>query len=186
MKPLITFALLMLSGVSLAAQPAKIIVLRHGEEGENGSKESLSLKGQERAMALVPMLTQTPGLIPNNTQVVMFATRISRHATNNHTHETLEPLASQLGLKINAPYANSDSESLARHVLTSPEYKDKTILICWTHTHIPDLLVALGVPSERKPWPKETYDRYVVVTYRDGAARMVNLPQRLLFGDSRR
>jgi hypothetical protein len=185
MKPFINFFLFMLTVASLAAQPAKIIVFRHAEEAADGSKESLSIRGQERAMALVPMLTQTPGLIPNNTQVVMFATKISRHTTNNHTHETLEPLACQLGLKIDAPYANSDSESLARHILTSPAYKDKTVLICWTHSHIPELLVALGITSERKPWPKEAYDRLIVVTYSEGAARMVNLPQKLLFGDSR-
>ena len=108
MKPFINFFLFMLTVASLAAQPAKIIVFRHAEEAADGSKESLSIRGQERAMALVPMLTQTPELIAGNTPLMLFATKISRHTTNNHTHETLEPLASQLGLKIDAPYANSE------------------------------------------------------------------------------
>jgi hypothetical protein len=186
MKPLINFFLFMLTVASLAAQPAKIIVFRHAEEAADGSKESLSLRGQERAMALVPMLTRTPELIARNTPLMLFATKISRHTTNNHTHETLEPLASQLGLKINAPYANSDYQALARHILTSATCKDKTILICWTHSSIPGLLVALGVSPEPEPWPKGVYDRLLVITYDRGTARMVNLPQKLLFGDSPR
>lgn len=184
MKPHINFFLLMLTVASLSAQPARILVIRHAEEAADGSKESLSLRGQERAMALVPMLTGTPELIARDTPLSLFATKISKHTTNNHTHETLEPLASQLGLKINAPYANSDCQTLARHILTSAAFKDKTILICWTHTHIPELLAALGVSPEPEPWPKGVYDRLLVITYERGTARMVNLPQKLLFGDS--
>jgi hypothetical protein len=184
MKPLINFFVFMLTVASLSAQPAKIIVFRHAEESADGSKESLSLRGQERAMALVPMLTGTPELIARNTPLLLFATKISKYSTNNHTHETLEPLASQLGLKIKAPHANSDYQELARHILTSAACKDKTILICWTHSCIPGLMAALGVTSEPEPWPKGVYDRLLVITYDRGTARMVNLPQKLLFGDS--
>jgi len=100
MKPLITLVLFMLAVASLAAQPAKIIVFRHAEEPADGSKESLSLRDRERSMALVPMLIRTPELLARNTPLALFATKSSRHATNNHTRETLEPLASQLGLKM--------------------------------------------------------------------------------------
>jgi hypothetical protein len=133
---------------------------------------------------LVPMLTGTPELIARNAPLLLYATKISKHSTNNHTHETLEPLAAQLGLKIRAPHANSDYEALARQILTSATCKDKTILICWTHSCMPGLLAALGVTSETGPWPKGVYDRLLVVTYDRGTARMVNLPQKLLFGDS--
>jgi hypothetical protein len=184
MKPLINFFLFMLTVASLSAQPARIVVFRHAEEAADGSKESLSLRGQERAMALVPMLTQTRELIAGNTPLLLYATKISKHATNNHTHETLEPLAAQLELKIRAPYANSDYQALARHILTGAACKDKTILVCWNHTCIPGLLAALGVNPEPEPWPKGVYDRLLVITYDRGTARMVNLPQKLLFGDS--
>jgi hypothetical protein len=184
MKQFIQFALFMLAVVTLPAQPAKIIVFRHAEEAADGSKESLSLRGQERAAALVPMLTGTPELIGKNAPLVLYATKISKQTTNNHTHETLEPLASQLGLKIRAPYANSDYEALARHILRSAVCKDKTILICWTHTCIPGLLTALGVNPESGPWPKGVYDRLLVISYDRGVARMANLPQKLLYGDS--
>ena len=186
MKSHLAFALFMLTAVALPAQPAKIVVLRHAEESEDGSKESLSLKGQERAMALVPMLTRTPEFLGGESRVMLFATRLSPHAANNHTHETLQPLASQLGLKINTPYSNSDYEALARYVLTSDTCKEKTIVICWTHSHLSGLLLALGVKPEPEPWSKRVYDRLVVVTYNQGTARMINLPQKLLFGDSRR
>ena len=185
-KLLITFALFLLAVASLPAQPAKIILFRHAEEAEDGSKESLSRRGQERAMALVPMLTHTPEFLAGDARAVLFATKLSPHATDNHTHETLQPLASQLGLKINAPYANSDYQALARYLLTSDTCKEKTIVICWTHSHIAGLLLALGVKPEPEPWSKRVYDRLVVVIYDQGTARMINLPQKLLFGDSRR
>jgi len=186
MKALVILCLFLLTAGSLAAQPGRVIVLRHAEDASDGSKESLSLRGQERAMALVPLLTRTPELIAGNSEVVLFATKVSRHASNNHTHETLEPLASRLGLKINAPYGNSDYQTLARYILTSAECKDKTILICWTHSYLPGLLVELGVKPEPEAWPKGVYDRVVVITYDRGTAKMVNLPQRLLFGDKPR
>ena len=185
MKPLTTFALLLLTVVALPAQPAKIIVFRHAEEAEDGSKESLSLKGQERALALVPLLTRAPEFLAGDPRPVLFATKLSPRGTNNHTHVTLEPLAAQLGLKIEAPYSTSDYQALARYVLSSDTCKERAVVICWTHSHLSGLLHALGVTPEPESWSKKVYDRLVVVTYHKETARMVNLPQKLLFGDSR-
>ena len=135
-------------------------------------------------MALVPFLTRTPGLIDTNRQAVLFATKLSKHATDNHTHETLKPLASELRVKINKPYAASEYQALAHDILTGAAFKDKLVVICWTHTYLPALVNALGVSSGPAAWDKDLYDRVLVITYADGKARMVNLPQRLLLGDS--
>src|SRR3974377_493313 len=110
---------LALMAAPVSAQPAKVIILRHAEKPADESKESLSIQRQERAIALVPLLTQTPELIGTNRAVALFATRISERSTNNHTHETLEPLAARLGLKIRAPFANSEYQALAERVLMS-------------------------------------------------------------------
>src|SRR5579872_4415780 len=165
MKPFILLVLSLMMVLSVPAQPARIILLRHAEKQLDEDKAGLSLRGQERAMALVPFLTRTPELIDKGLPVALFATRISRRGTDNHTHETLAPLAAQLGLKIKAPYAASDYQALAHQLLTDAAYQDKTVLICWTHTQIPGLVAALGISPEPPPWDKRVFDRVLLITY---------------------
>ena len=184
MKALIFCALFIFAVFSAAAQPAKIIIIRHAEKPPDDSKESLSLKGQERAMALVPYLTEMLGAKDKATLPFLFATKIGRKKPDNHTHETLAPLARQLGARIRAPYANSEYEALARELLTDRAYEGRTVLICWTHTRIPGLASALGVSPELPAWDENVFDRALVVTFEGGKAKMENLPQKLLYGDS--
>ncbi|HEX4647031.1 MAG TPA: hypothetical protein VH598_15620 [Verrucomicrobiae bacterium] len=89
-----------------------------------------------------------------------------------------------MGIKIRAPYANSEFEALARDLLSDRIYEGRTILVCWTHTRLPDLAKALGVAPEPPPWGENVFDRVLVVTFAGGKARMENLPQKLLYGDS--
>lgn len=184
MKALFFCALFIFAVFSAAAQPAKIIIIRHAEKPPDDSKESLSLKGQERAMALVPYLTEMLGARDKASLPFLFATKIGRKKPDNHTHETLEPLSRQLGIRIRAPYANSEYEALARELLTERVYAGRTVLVCWTHTRIPDLVKALGVNLKLPAWDENVFDRALVVTFEGGKAKMENLPQKLLYGDS--
>jgi hypothetical protein len=63
MKLRILWALLGLIILGLAAvalaQPAQVLIIRHAEKPREISAVNLTLKGQERAMALVPFFTQT-------------------------------------------------------------------------------------------------------------------------------
>ena len=58
------------------AQPAQVLIIRHAEKSPQGSAVSLSIKGQERAMAFVPFFTQTPELIYQGLPTALFATKI--------------------------------------------------------------------------------------------------------------
>ncbi len=182
MKRLLFLAFFVTS-VSIHAQPAKIIILRHSEKLA-GEDEGLSLKGEERAAALVPYLTKTPGLVESKESTVVFATRIGEEKTDNHTHETMEPLAAALGLKIKAPFANSQFQALAKFITTDPSCKGKTVVVCWTHAYIPKLVAGLGIQSKLEDWDKLVFDRLLVITGEPGNFKMVNSPQRLMFGDS--
>jgi hypothetical protein len=184
MKALVFCALFIFAVFSAAAQPAKIIIIRHAEKPPDDNKGSLSLKGQERAMALVPFLTEMLGAKDKSSPPFLFATKIGRKKPDNHTHETLGPLARQLGTRIRAPYANSEYEALARELLSDRVYEGRTVLICWTHTHLPELVKALGVSPELPAWDENVFDRVLVVTFEGGKAKMENLPQKLLYGDS--
>jgi len=178
--------LLALACLTASAQPQRILLLRHAEKPSDDNKATLSLRGQQRAKAVVSFLTQTPGLIDKDAQVVLFATHFGKKVRDNHTHETLAPLARQLHLKIQSPYENTSYAALARHVLKSPECKGKVVVVCWDHEHLSELAAALGVRPEAPKWKGSVFDRVWVLTPKNGAMQMEDLPQKLLHGDSKR
>jgi hypothetical protein len=181
---LVTLAASVLAGPPALAQPAQVLIIRHGEKRPERSAVSLSLKGQERAMALVPFLTQTLGLLSHGLPVALFATKIAPNDPSHCTLDTLTPLSYYLKLPIQAHYVNKDYPWLAQEIMTDPAYEDMSVLICWDHRYIPKLAVALGVHPEPPKWPEKVFDRILVITFKGGKASLVNLPQRLLFGDS--
>ena len=83
-----------------------------------------------------------------------------------------------------AHYAEWDYADLAQEILTNLKYERKTVIICWDRKYIPGLAAALGVNPQPYPWPENAFDRVWIITYRDGRASLVNMPQRLLFGDA--
>jgi hypothetical protein len=167
------------------AQPAQILLIRHGEKPPEKAAVHLSLKGRERAMALVPFLTETPDLLRSGLPVALFATRIAPDDPSHRTHETIQPLAQSLKLPIQAPQVNREYSQLAQEILTRPEYQGKTVLICWDHTYIPQLAGALGVKPQPPRWHGAVFDRVFIISPTGaGAATLIDLPQRLLFGDS--
>jgi hypothetical protein len=166
------------------AQPSQVLIIRHAETPPEKGHEDLSIKGQERAMAFVPFFTQTPELVYQGLPVALFATRPVPGDLNQYTLETITPLSNRLKVLIDAHYAKGDIAGLAQEILTNPKYKRKMVLICWDHEYIPRLAAALGVFPQIPAWPAHVFDRVLVITYRDGQASLVNMPQRLLFGDS--
>ena len=171
--------------VSIAmAQPGQILIIRHAEQPAGRGPFNLSLKGQERAMAYAPFFTQTPELIYCGLPVALFATRIGPGDFSQSALETLTPLANHLRLLVDAHYDKRDYADLAQEVLTNLKYHRKTVLICWDRKYIPKLATALGVFPEPPPWPQNVFDRVWRITYRRGQASLVNMPQRLLFGDA--
>ena len=189
MKRYVLWVLLGLTVLGLAAseapaQPAQVFIIRHGEKGPGMSAVSLSLKGQERAAALVPFFTQTPELVYQGLPSALFATKIIPGDLSHCALETLNPLSERLRLLTNAHYGKKDYADLAQEVLTNLRYQKKTVLICWDYEYIPRLAAALGVWPEPPKWPEEVFDRVLIITYRGGQASLVNMPQRLMFGDS--
>lgn len=169
------------------AQPAQIILIRHAEKPDDPEDIHLTLKGRERAMALVPYLTETPELLTNGLPVALFATAAIKSSHSLRPQETVEPLSKRLKLPIHSSFLNKEYAALARHILTNPEYRGKTVVICWVHDYIPELVEALGVrQAARKKWKSGSFDRTYLIIYRNNATTLLDMPQKLLFGDSSR
>lgn len=169
--------------------PRQVLVLRHAEKPGHPSVDaesdgrSLSARGFARAGALAPHLPDAFGR-PRH----LFATQASKHS--NRPVETITPLAKALGLEINDKHADDDYERLAAHILGHPRYAGEVILVCWHHGKIPALTERLGGEPPQDPWPEAVFDRIWVIDYPDAAGGphrlpVKNLPQRLLFGDTR-
>ena len=181
---LLGMTILFLAAAMAQAQPALVLIIRHAEQPHERTAFSLSVKGQERAMAFVPFFTQTPELVYQGLPTSLFAAKIGPGEFIHRTLETITPLSNHLRVLADAHYAKWNYADLAQEVLTNLKYERKTVLICWDHEYIPRLAAALGVYPQPPSWPENVFDRVWIITYRGGQASLVNMPQRLLFGDA--
>ena len=178
MKRLV-FLILLLSVPAVFAQPAQIILIRHAEKPDDKDDPHLTAKGREHARALVNYVTHTPELLTNGTPAALFATHATAHDRSLRPHETLEPLAKELKLKIQTPVLAKDYAALAKQILGNRKFQGRTVLICWTHTEITQLAAALGVKPEPKEWKAGDFDRVLLISYHDGKAGLSELNQKL-------
>jgi hypothetical protein len=142
---------------------AVILVIRHAEKAEIGN--DLSPKGVERARAYVRyfetfQMDGKPLKLDS-----LFAARDSKHS--NRPRLTLEPLSRALNVPLDCNFKDKEPEALARELESTPH--GRTILICWHHDQIPDLLRALGAdPGALLPegrWPGSVYGWVIELRY---------------------
>lgn len=177
------FLMVFWCGVALA-MPAQVIVIRHGEKPPVG--DNLTVKGQERAEALVPYFLNTPALTQYGPPIAIYAEAPNDGVTATRAMETCSPLAKALGIPVLTPYTRDQYVPLAQDILNNPQYSGKMVLICWEHKNIPPLVNALGIQPMPAPWAGNVFDRTLVLTYRpDGKiVSFQSLPQQLMYGDS--
>ena len=176
-------ALLLAVTPVLQARPAEIILLRHAEKPADDHNPSLSPRGVERAQALPSLLTNLPAFSSHGLPVAVFAPHSTTHGHARRAEETITPLARELHLRVLTPYAAADHARLVKDILANPALDDKTVVICWEHDHLPQLAHELGVPKPPN-WSGGTFDRLWVVSTKGEKARLRDLPQHLLPGDS--
>ena len=97
--------------------------------------------------------------------------------------ETIKPLAHALGVPIDERFSDREYAALAKELLSNPEYTGKTIVVCWHHGTMPELVAALGVRSPPARWPKSQYDHVWSITFDANGAHLADLRQQLLPGD---
>jgi len=142
---------------------ATVLIIRHAETPEIG--KHLSSAGVRRAHAYVGYfeslrVASRPVKIDH-----LFAARESKNS--DRPRETLLPLSNSLRKKIHTNFDLSESQELFEKVRRS--YSGQTVLICWHHGEIPDLLKTLGAdPRALLPkgkWPDDVFGWLVVLQY---------------------
>lgn len=172
-------------GVAAQSQPAQIILLRHAEKPDDDLSDHLSSRGGDRARALVGMFTNSPALTAHGRPAVLYIPRQTRDRTSLRPYQTLQPLAQELRLSIHAPYPAKDYKELAQLIRKSPDLNGKVVVICWVHDYLPELAQAFGVKPKQTKWKNSQFDRVWSITFKDGKARLEDIPQLLLSGDSK-
>lgn len=168
---------------ALDAKPAQVILIRHGEKPPEG--ENLSVKGYERAAALVPFFLKTQNLLPFGSPVAIYATKANKQDKSNRTQQTVAPLAQELNLKVKADYIATEYALAANEIVDNPNFEGKTVLVCWEHHNIPPFIQELGVKAALPKWNGDVYDQLWIVTYKtDGKVEFSIQNQALLYGDT--
>ncbi len=166
---------------------SNIILIRHGEKPLNQAETGLSVAGQARSMAYTVYFQN----FTINSRVIkldyLYATAPTDHS--NRSYLTIEPLASQLGLKINNHFNNTDQDiaALVKHLLSEPHLNNSNILVCWHHERLLEMAAALGALSGTLPtdWSPDIFGRVIVLTYGSSGA-VVNssvIAEELMFTD---
>src|ERR1700733_8153295 len=145
------FVLFVLFALPLGALPKQAILIRHGEKPKNGVH--LSLKGKERAFALVPFFLDTPELNEHGKPAAIFAQNPKNKHSSVRAIETMKPLAKALHMRLNTDYIRDENAKCAKEILTNHHYDGKMVIACFEHFALEDLAHELGV-HPKPSWPK--------------------------------
>ena len=158
-------------------------VTRKGER----NKESLEVRGWQRAGALTNLLAPMDGQLQHSslaTPQFLYASKPLLRKGSKRPLETITPLAEKLAIKINSDFPRFDFESMLELVFSHPG----VVLICWQREYIPDIAKAILGKKYRVPsdWPEDRFDMIWVFDLEPSAASysFKQVPQQLLSGDS--
>lgn len=176
------------------------MVLRHAEKPDKDSipfgvtvdgkqsKESLEVRGWQRAGALANLFAPTDGHFQNASLArpqFLFTSRPLKRKGSRRPIETITPLAEKLGAQINSDYQRADFEEMIEHVFSCKG----VVLICWQREYISDIAVHILGRSKITPpeWPEHRFDLIWVfdLNRSSGKYTFKQVPQMLLAYDSR-
>ena len=150
------------------------------------SKESLQIRGWQRAGALTHLLAPADGRFQHPALAkphFLYASKPLRRRGSRRPFETITPLAEKLAIRINTNYSRSDIESLIDEVFLCKG----VVLICWQREYIPQIASYILGNDETAPanWPEDRFDMIWVFDLDRSATkyRFKQVPQRLLKGD---
>jgi hypothetical protein len=176
----------------------KIMLIRHAEkpakdsapygvtaEGER-SKESLEVRGWQRAGALASLLAPTNSHFQHASLAkpqFLFASKPLRRKGSKRPLETLMPLAQKLAIRVNSNFQRSDFESMLDEALSCKG----VVLICWQREYIPEIASYILGDKKTAPsdWPEDCFDVIWVFDLVPSSSKYTfkQVPQKLLGGD---
>ena len=165
------------------AQPAQVIIIRHAEKSDEG--DELSLRGRERAAALVPYFLGTEDFLQFKTPVAIYAQAPKKATSLIRSLESVQPLAADLHLTVIQTFTRDEYKRTVEEIMHKKVYDGRMVLICWEHRVIPDTAADFGVEDAPKTWHGRDFDRTWVITFRpDKKPEFEDLPQHLMYGNS--
>ncbi|MDD5304763.1 MAG: histidine phosphatase family protein [Elusimicrobia bacterium] len=186
MRHRLGLALLLLVTASAAlASPAQIVIIRHGEKPDTGSE--LNERGFARARALSDFFVNDPAVIAYGPPAAIFAMKPKGPDGSIRAIQTVTPLAEKLGLAINSDYLRDSLPELVKAVMSARAYDGKTVLICWEHKVIPQLVVDFGWTTAPDHWAGSVFDRAWILKLSGGrVVSFTDAPEHVLPGDGDR
>ena len=176
----------------------KIFLIRHAEKPAKDSppygvtskgdrsKESLEVRGWQRAGALTNLFAPADGHFQNPSLArpqFLYASKPVKRRGSRRPLETITPLAEKLAVEINSDYRRSEVKSMLDDVFSHRG----AVLICWQREYIPEIASYIlnnkkVVPSD---WPDDRFDMVWVFELepKSGKYKFKQVPQRLLLGD---
>lgn len=154
-------------------------------EGER-DKESLEVRGWQRAGALASLFTPTNGKFQHPLLAkpkYLFASKPLRRKGSRRPIETLTPLAQKLGVRINSTFPRYEFESMIEEVISCKG----VVLICWQREYIPAIASVILGNKRIAPlvWPEDCFDMIWVFDLAHSSSKysFKQVPQKLLSGD---
>ena len=154
-------------------------------EGER-NKESLEVRGWQRAGALASLLAPTNGHVQNAALAkphFLFASKPLRRKGSRRPIETLTPLSQKLSLRINSSFPRNDFESMLDEVFLCKG----VVMICWQREYIPQIASYILGSKKIAPadWPEDCFDMIWVFDLVRSSSKytFTQVPQKLLAGD---
>lgn len=168
----------------LGAEPSQVMIFRHAEKPDEG--HCLSVEGWQRAAALVPFFL---GVRPESceplaglgTPVAVYAQKPTRDHKSLRPLQTVAGLAKALRLDVKL-FAHDDFKDMIREIRSTAAYEGKIVLICWEHHAIQDLPAEFGV-DDPPDFPGR-FDRVWIISFHNGKAKLKDVPQHLMYGDT--
>ena len=185
-------------GKRLRRAATKIMLIRHAEKpakdsdpygvtrkGER-SKESLEVRGWQRAGALITLFAPANGHFQHASLAkphFLYASKPLRRKGSRRPIETITPLAEKLKVKINSDFPRSDFEDMLDEV-----FRHKgVVLICWQREYIPEIASYILGNKKIAPrdWPEDRFDMIWVfdLDHSSSKYKFKQVPQKLLGGD---
>ena len=167
----------------LSAMPAQVILIRHAEKTPPGTY--LSLKGRQRAAALVPTFLGSPPLLHYGTPAAIYVMKSGKKGPAVRWSQTVIGIADEINIPLQNQYNRLETDNLVKEIRESEEYEGRMVLICWSHGELPRIATKFGAKNIPKKWHTDVFDRFWILTFEEiGNVKFEDLPQKLLYGDS--
>jgi hypothetical protein len=149
---------------------------------DGSDDDELVVRGWQRAGALVRYFNPS-GSFPGGTAIAIpgaiFASASVPHSRSLRPQHTVRPLAKDLGLTVNACFAEGQEQEL----LEAARAAATAVLICWHHNRMDNIASLLGHPGVGS-WDDERFDLVWVFDRANNGWRFEIVGQKVLPGDA--